>query len=336
MKRFLRVGSIEAARVGLFAVGRDADPRRHAGPTVVYERVEGMVRVLRDEIARPRAEADEPTVAADHSTERRRTRLVTGGGDVDPFRQTRAAVEDEHVGLPVPVPVDEVRGVRAECDDESRGHRSTTLRCDPATRRTGQRSRASFVPSTLSVTKTSIVPLSSAGTRFEASDENTIVRPSALTSAARLAASASPSRPDAHALGESRGAIAHEHIRHAVPIVRHEVGRRGRERDDAPVRADRRLHARPIALRAGRTRCSPARCAALRGRARRRRSRRSGRPGRATWLRTRRQRSGRSRSAPPRTSARPPALPSRAQVRATHAENDVFGETCALTGWACA
>ncbi len=46
---------------------------------------------------------------------------------------------------------------------------------------------------TLSVTKTSIVQLSSAGTRFEASDENTIVRPPALTSAARLAPSASPS-----------------------------------------------------------------------------------------------------------------------------------------------
>src|ERR671910_818587 len=110
--------SIELARVGLVAVGRDADPPRHTRPPIVHERVEGMVRVSWDEIAGPRAEADEPTVAADHATERRRARLVTGGRDVDPLRQTGAAIEDEHVRLSVPVAVDEVRGVGAKRDDE--------------------------------------------------------------------------------------------------------------------------------------------------------------------------------------------------------------------------
>ncbi len=325
MKRFLRVGrsksSASASSPSAATLIRLVTPR----PPVVHEHVEGVVRVLRDEIGGPRAEADEPTVAADHATERRRARLVAGGGDVDPFRQTGAAIEDEHVRLSVPVAVDEVRGERAECDDESAG---IDRRRFAAVRRLaeGPTLTRRVRPVTLSVRKTSIVPLASAGTRFEASDENAIVRPFALTSAARLAASASPGRPDADALGDSRGAIVHEHIRHAVPVVRDQVGGRGRKRDDVPVRADRRLHARPVALHCRTTRCSPARCAALRGRARRRRSRRSGQP--------------RTSDVAPDTKAtkRPLALStapnvwpsasaaSRAQVRATHAENDVFTE----------
>ena len=117
----------------------------------------------------------------------------------------------------------------------------------------------------------------------------------------------------------------HEHIRHAVPIVRHQVGGRGRKRDDVPSALidgfmlgpslsapdDEMLTRqvrRPTRSRT-KTSLTPFRSPANE----RRRSRREGNETAA------------------RAQHRPERLPigfaaSRAQVRATHAENDVFTE----------
>src|SRR5205823_3806540 len=54
---------------------------------------------------------------------------------------------------------------------------------------------------------------------------------------------------DAHALGRAGLTVADEDVAGAVHVQRHEVVRLGREGDELPVAADRRLEARRVSLR---------------------------------------------------------------------------------------
>src|SRR5262245_42190836 len=78
-----------------------------------------MVRVVGNEVARPRAEPDIAAVAAQHASEGGVVGLTARGRHVHTLSRGRTAVVNEDIGEAVPVLTNEIRGVRTKRDDTS-------------------------------------------------------------------------------------------------------------------------------------------------------------------------------------------------------------------------
>src|SRR5207248_335266 len=83
----------------LRAVGCDADADRLASGTVAYEHVQRVVRVVLDEVVRPRAEAHEAAVLAEDAAESRAVSLLARRRDIDALGDALDPVPDEDVRM---------------------------------------------------------------------------------------------------------------------------------------------------------------------------------------------------------------------------------------------